>query len=99
MSSITGMKVNPLLALWQMFATGEDIKDENYKFNNEQKASQLNADKIMDESSKPINANGGKANKKGGFVKKMDTNPELGKAMREKHDQKVRESQEKGIEL
>jgi len=95
MSAITGVKVNPLAALWQMFATGEDIKDKNYKlFNDEQKASRQESDEIMSKSTGVLAANTGKTNKKGLFVKKMDTIPELGKAMRKKHDQVVKESQE-----
>ena len=100
MSAITGVKVNLLEALGQMFATGEDIKDKNYKLlNNEQKASQQESDEIMNKSTGVLAANTGKVNEKGLFVKKMDTIPELGKAMREKRDQVVKEAQGKGIEL
>ena len=100
MSTETRARINIFAPFMQIFATGIDIDsiDEN-SFDDEQKASQSKVDKIMEESSEAINVNGGKTSKKGGFVKKMDTNPEIGKAMREKRDQVVKEAQEKGIEL
>ena len=100
MSTETRARINIFAPFMQIFATGIDIDsiDEN-SFDDEQKASQSKVDKIMEESSEAINVNGGKTSKEGGFVKKMDTNPEIGKAMREKRDQVVKEAQEKGIEL
>jgi len=56
-----------------LFAKGIDIEDNNYKFDDEQKKSQSRADEMMEESSKPIHVNVGKANKKGGIRKKYET--------------------------
>ena len=87
MSTETRPRINLFAPFMQIFASGVDIGSVNEtKFDEEQKESQLKADKIMDESSKPINVNGGKQNKKGGFVKKMDTNPKIADAMRKQHD-------------
>lgn len=62
------IKINPLMALANFFSIGTDIEENNYdKLDPELKEAQLNADKKMDESSKPINVNAGKTNKKGGL--------------------------------
>ena len=81
MSTETRPRINLFAPFMQIFASGVDIGSVNEtNFDEEQKESQLKADKIMDESSKPINVNGGKQNKKGGFVKKIADD------MRKQHD-------------
>lgn len=54
---------------------------------------------LKKETETPANITGGANKKTGDFVKKMDTNPEIGKAMREKRNQVVKEAHDKGIEL
>lgn len=81
MSAETKKRINPFLALIDVFSIGADYEDVTENFTTELKEGQKNSDAIMQKSAEPLNVSGGKANRKGGFGNKI--NPKTEEARRE----------------